>query len=271
VAAALTRLGKILGARESMPIVMPLFTEAVVLLRAQPQCTDRAWATTMAKATTELAHLLRIQCRHTEAIPMLQEAIQAQHMARPEPLDPRPAIALVEIYNDQGRFKLAENVGLAAEKMLNAALEFMKERTGEASAVGMYVSNGSALYSALATAYEGLGRPEECMRYTTLTISVGAYTGVAMPEAVGCYGRMARLGLLMERDTDDVEEFLLPVVKNYKDQLERAGLAVACQSFEKEVLPAMRQLVKVHRVRGNPAEAAALKQELDETRFWAPW
>jgi hypothetical protein len=80
------------------------FEEAINVLKSKPEPDDRHWCITLMNASGSLGINRRAHGQLEDAVTVLQQAVDAQHMIRPLILDLQPSMRLSQALMELGQY-----------------------------------------------------------------------------------------------------------------------------------------------------------------------
>jgi tetratricopeptide (TPR) repeat protein len=268
---ALEECGRI---HQALPILLE--ARSIILCNsAMPH--DLGWVSLLDTTAVSISHVLRVCDRQEEALPVLQEAVDAQHMTGIHFNMAAPS-ELVGLLVELGRYEEAADSGRQALEVLNAPMldaprDLVKRAMPEEVLWKRSKSSTLTLFAALADACEALGRTVESTMYHNVALYMwdGTQHIVHTHEMFRCVARTARA--LVERgQVAEAEGNLTFVLDAYQNMMGGAGLGSfsLAPAFKQLVIQPLRHLVGTKRQLGKAVEARALEQDLDETEaIWA--
>jgi hypothetical protein len=166
-----------------------------------------------------LARILRVCGRPREAIPVLQEALQARHRpgVRLDRADVELGTLLTELYLEAGDFEQAVGAGLTTEAILLALPGGLQAAPRESM----------KLMATLADAFDGAGGAEECADYDERAVLMYVGCGVLVPQLFS--GRRRTAWRLWQEGGEPAraEQSLETALKWYRDTVAGVGLGLA--------------------------------------------
>ena len=262
LAHALTQLGSLFKNNDQGRRALPLLLEALTLLKRNIAPSDPTRLTSLTTASMAASDTLKVCNRHDEAARILEEAMEECRAAR-APRGYYVLLSLAKAYLEMGRFEAALEVGRQAEELMDAPTS----GGGGVAAHGRSAVDPSvrvALYAAMATAIEGLGRLQDCTEYDTMALDISAVSiGMFSPDTMSCFCRQARLLYEMGKAVEAEEMYQKPL-RHYVQFIKEPG-SQGLHSSVRLFVPELRSLVQIKRQLGKEEEARALEQDLDET------
>ena len=147
--------------------------------------------------------------RFQEAAAALEEAIEVQHPGRVKASDVVPYISLAQACIEMGQFGRAVERGREAERMVASWITAARNAGDmERKVLQLQMTISPVLYATLASAYEGLGRVEECFQYHVRVADLLNRREGSSLELATVFKRHARL-LLEQGEMAEAEELLV--------------------------------------------------------------